>query len=264
MRKISIITVNYNNSVGLRKTMQSVVCQNYSNIEYIVIDGGSNDESVDVITLYKEELSFYVSESDGGIYYGMNKGIAHASGDYLLFLNSGDYLISSDSISNAMEKVFNEDIIVFRQKYIDSKGHLSKSPKLVKDEVNVEFFLTSVFPHQATFIKRSLFDEIGCYRTDLKIVSDWAFWTNAVVCHNASLKMFDNVLSIMEKGGTSSNLEKCQNEMMIVVKELMADGFLTWHHLFHVASMSRRYQFTQRNALSRFLSKIACYLGKRF
>lgn len=261
---LSIVTVNYNNKRGLEKTIQSVVNQNCPHIEYIIIDGGSNDGSLDVMKAYADRISLYISEPDGGIYYGMNKGIAHAGGDYLLFLNSGDYLISNDSISNAMEMAFDEDIIVFRQKYIDSKGHLSKSPKLVKDEVNVEFFLTSVFPHQATLIKRSLFDEIGCYRTDLKIVSDWAFWTNAVVRHNASSKMFDNFLSIMEKGGTSSNLEKCQNEMMIVVKELMADGFLTWSNLFHVASMSRLYQFTQRNALSRFLSKIACYLGKRF
>ena len=260
---ISIITVNYNNKKGLEKTIRSVVNQNNSNIEYIIIDGGSTDGSIDVVKTYADRISYYVSEPDGGIYYGMNKGIARASGDYLLFLNSGDYLINSDSINKALEMPFEEDIIVFRQKYIDMNGHLSKSPKLLKDEVNIEFFLTSVFPHQATLIKRSLFDKIGCYRTDLKIVSDWAFWTNAVIRHNASLKMFDDFLSIMEKGGTSSNLEMCQAEMAVVVQELMADGYLTWNNLFHVASMSRRYQFTQRNALSRFLFKIACYIGKR-
>lgn len=263
MQKLSIITVNFNNDLGLKKTIQSVLGQTYPNIEYIVIDGGSMDGSKDIIQTYENKLAFSISEPDGGIYYGMNKGILHATGDYILFLNSGDYLDSNTSVSKIMKNSSNEDLIVYRQKFIDaSTHHISLSPRLHENEVNVEFFLTSVFPHQATLIKRTLFDKVGLYRTDLRIVSDWAFWTDAVVRHHASFVMYNYSFSIMEKGGTSSDIEKCQKEMMIVANELLKDNFLSWTNIFHVASLGRRYQYTQRNLISRILEKIAVYIGK--
>ena len=87
---ISIITINYNNSTGLRKTIQSVIAQTYNNIEYIVIDGGSTDDSKSIIEEYEKDIDFWVSEPDGGIYPAMNKGTSHAHGDYCIYMNSGD------------------------------------------------------------------------------------------------------------------------------------------------------------------------------
>ena len=91
---ISIITVNYNDSSGLLKTIKSVIGQKFSDFEYIIIDGGSVDGSKDVILKHQEHFSHWVSEEDRGIYHAMNKGIKAARGEYLLFLNSGDYLHS--------------------------------------------------------------------------------------------------------------------------------------------------------------------------
>ena len=92
--KISIITINYNNKSGLEKTIESVLQQTYDNIEYLVIDGNSTDGSKDVIKKYKHRISYWVSEPDSGIYNAMNKGGTKATGDYLLFLNSGDVLLT--------------------------------------------------------------------------------------------------------------------------------------------------------------------------
>lgn len=88
--KFSIITINYNNCEGLEKTIQSVIEQSYKGYEYIVIDGGSTDGSIDIIKKYEPSITFWVSEKDSGIYNAMNKGIRHSTGEYLNFMNSGD------------------------------------------------------------------------------------------------------------------------------------------------------------------------------
>lgn len=95
MKQISIITINYNNASGLEKTIRSVVEQTYNEYEYIIIDGASSDKSKEVIQEYQRYIDFWCSEKDSGIYNAMNKGIQKASGEYLLFLNSGDVLNNS-------------------------------------------------------------------------------------------------------------------------------------------------------------------------
>ena len=88
--KLSIITVNYNDAKGLERTIKSVISQSYHDFEFIVIDGGSSDESQDIIQKYERHIDYWVSEPDGGIYQGMNKGLRQAKGDYVNFMNSGD------------------------------------------------------------------------------------------------------------------------------------------------------------------------------
>ena len=92
--KFSVITISYNNAEGLRKTMESVFSQTCADYEFIVIDGGSNDGSVDIIKNGEQKLSFWCSEADKGVYNAMNKGVSHAKGDYLIFMNSGDTVMS--------------------------------------------------------------------------------------------------------------------------------------------------------------------------
>ncbi|MFN5376044.1 MAG: glycosyltransferase, partial [Chitinophagaceae bacterium] len=97
MLKITIISVNLNNLSGLKKTVNSVISQDYTNFEYIIIDGGSNDGSAEYIQSISRKLKYYISEKDYGIYSAMNKGILKSNGDYLIFLNSGDYFYSPES-----------------------------------------------------------------------------------------------------------------------------------------------------------------------
>ena len=103
--KLSIITINLNNKEGLQKTIESIVNQTFRDYEFIIIDGGSNDGSIDVIELYKENITYWISEPDKGIYNAMNKGISIAKGEYYYFLNTGDRLISND----VLEKIFEDD-----------------------------------------------------------------------------------------------------------------------------------------------------------
>src|SRR5688572_1097864 len=107
---ISIITVNYNNGNGLKDTIESVLKQDHP-LEYIIIDGGSSDDSVSHIEKYAAKIDYHISEKDNGIYNAMNKGIAKASGEYLLFLNSGDKFCSADSLSSLIQYGKNADII---------------------------------------------------------------------------------------------------------------------------------------------------------
>ena len=97
--KFSVITINYNHKEGLIHTIKSVLCQTCTDFEYIIIDGGSTDGSAEVIKEYDKAIAYWVSEKDNGVYHAMNKGVAQAHGDYLIFMNSGDCFHSSDVLS---------------------------------------------------------------------------------------------------------------------------------------------------------------------
>ena len=114
---ISIITVNFNDKIGLERTLESVFSQNFRNFEYLVIDGGSNDGSKELLEKNSEKINYWVSEPDKGIYNAMNKGISVAKGEYLIFLNSGDHFKNENSLEIA-QKYLDKDITYFFQKHI--------------------------------------------------------------------------------------------------------------------------------------------------
>ena len=103
--KISIITVVFNNKVGLEATIQSVINQTYNDIEYIIIDGGSEDGTKEILEQYSSNINYWVSENDNGIYHAMNKGAAKASGSYLLFLNAADVLADNKVIEKVVDEI---------------------------------------------------------------------------------------------------------------------------------------------------------------
>ena len=111
MKKLSLITINQNNAEGLRRTIESVVFQTYIDYEYIVIDGASTDESVNILKQYDNRITFWISEPDTGIYNAMNKGILKATGDYCLFLNSGDWLSDDRVLEEVFLHEITEDIV---------------------------------------------------------------------------------------------------------------------------------------------------------
>ena len=182
--KISIITINYNNAVGLEKTINSVVQQNYK-LEYIVIDGGSTDGSQVIIERYKTNITHSLSEQDSGIYNAMNKGISLATGDYLLFINSGDILTKNTAIQEVVNRQCAEDLIICDLVYIkDGK----KQIWIPENKLRFDSLYHHSIPHPSTFIKRALFDLIGPYDESLKIVSDWKFFMLAICKHNCTYK----------------------------------------------------------------------------
>jgi glycosyltransferase involved in cell wall biosynthesis len=178
--KISVVTVCYNAVSSLEKTILSVLNQTYSNVEYIVIDGGSKDGTVDIIKNYKDRLAYWISEPDDGIYDAMNKGIKVATGDYINFMNSDDWFTEADSLKRfIMSMATSEDIDIF---YGDTYSMFGTGRRFCPAESlkNIKYRLT--FSHQAAFIKLPLMKE-RMYNLKYKLAADYDFFLKAYIDH---------------------------------------------------------------------------------
>lgn len=167
--KVSVVTVCFNAVKEIEKTMISVLNQTYPNVEYIVIDGGSTDGTVDIIKKYAGKLAYWVSEPDGGIYYGMNKGIKVATGEWLEFLNSGDYFYSNTSLEDLMSKHSNPQAGVLYGYQV----HKYPYGDFVRIHMPLENF-RSYMPigHPSSFVKLSLIKDTG-FDTNYRIAADY-------------------------------------------------------------------------------------------
>lgn len=218
MPLISIITINYNSLEGLQRTIESVVNQTWQKFEYIVIDGGSTDGSTEYIRTQSDNIDYWVSEPDNGVYNAMNKGIMQAKGEYLLFLNSGDHLFNNNVLENTNQFLAENDLIYFNLNFVDgAESWIHKYP----ERLLFSFFILETLPHPATFIKRKLFDINGFYNEGFKIVSDWKFFLESVCRHNCSYKRIDETLSTYYLDGISSQTENLKiifEERQLVLK----------------------------------------------
>lgn len=201
MPKISIITINYNDANGLEKTILSVLNQTFWDFEYLVIDGNSTDGSKDVILKYQDKLTYWVSEPDKGIYNAMNKGINVATGDYLLFMNSGDSLIEDANIFNVCNEKLVEDIVAF-------DCFLEKDNKITGRRTHIEnptlfYVYKKGFKHQSTFIKRSLFGKVGFYNESYKIAGDYEFWIRSFLKPSTTSKSYTTPIAVFQLNGVS-------------------------------------------------------------
>jgi glycosyltransferase involved in cell wall biosynthesis len=201
MNKLSVITINLNNLNGLQRTINSVINQSLSDFEYIIIDGGSTDGSVDLIKSRNKYVTSWVSEKDKGIYSAMNKGINLAKGEYILFLNSGDFFAKSDVLFNAFKYLTGEDIVYF-DLLIQEENNIWV--KTYPEKLSFEYFMNDTLPHPASFIRKEMVLRNNKFREDLKIVSDWALFLNAIFLFDATYKYIPTVLSNFNLNGISS------------------------------------------------------------
>lgn len=201
--KLSIITINYNNASGLEKTFSSVFSQTIQGYEYIVIDGGSNDGSVEVILNSSSNLTYWVSEADNGIYNAMNKGISKATGEYILFLNSGDIFFDNFTLANLCSFKPQADIVFGDLVVVEEdKQWIKKYP----NKLSFKFFFRDTLPHPSSFIKKELFERFGYYNENNKIVSDWEFFVVVISKYNSSYQHIDLPISKFRTDGISSNI----------------------------------------------------------
>lgn len=227
---LSIITINRNNFQGLAKTMESVLTQTFVDYEYIVVDGASTDKSVDVIREF-EKLSNgklkWLTESDTGVYNAMNKGIKLAGGEYLLFLNSGDYLINS----KVLEQLFNchpkADILCARCNVSENEKVVwtSNPPEIITFGTLYQQGLA----HQSTLIKRELLINLSYYREDFRYNSDIDFWYRSIILNGASTEKIDVILSDYNLDGISSKenqTEQYQSELKQILSQSNFDKFI--------------------------------------
>ena len=207
---LSIITINYNNRVGLEKTCRSVLSQTSHDYEWIIIDGGSTDGSRDVIIQNEAHLSYWVSEKDGGVYQAMNKGIRQARGRYVLFLNSGDFFSDAFVLQDILPGL--DCDIVAGYVVVEGKKVSIKAP-VIFSPWNI---LYTNIPHQAEFIRLELFSEISLYSEDLKILADLEFNLKASL-ENRSYRTINRQVATVEPNGISNTqLERLQEEIEII------------------------------------------------
>lgn len=237
MKSISIITINYNNAKGLRRTIESVACQTSRDYEFIIIDGGSSDGSVTVIKEYITQIDYWVSEPDGGIYPAMNKGVKVAQGEYCIFMNSGDEFYSKDVIENVVKQGLREDIVCGDICFGES--NVSPNP----DKVTMRTFYKSTLYHQASFIKTQLLREHP-YDETMRSAADWKFFMYELVYRNASYRHIPIVIARFEGGGISmtnseishkevrAELEKCLPERIRADYEDYVFGCTPYRQLF--------------------------------
>ncbi|MEJ7557200.1 MAG: glycosyltransferase family 2 protein [Pedobacter sp.] len=200
--KFSIVTVNYNDKKGLEKTVQSVINQSFGDYEFLIIDGGSNDGSQEVLIKYADRIK-YISEADNGIYHAMNKGIKMATGAYILFLNSGDTLNDNNVLQQVNYEIDGSKDLYFGDILFQER---TKTRKITSPDVlTFNFFFTENLPHQASFIKKELFTSIFYYNEEFKIVSDWEFLIYSVCKANITYKHLPIIVSLYDGTGLSSD-----------------------------------------------------------
>ena len=241
--KLSIITINYNNAEGLRKTLASVAAQTFRDFEHIIVDGGSTDDSVDIIRQYADNEAIrlegykairsenskadnlassphhlitsspitWISEQDKGVYDAQNKGIRLAHGEYCYFLNAGDTFCADD----VLERMFSPNsliasspnrlpnILYGNEIIVDGNGQRIGIARGVENPSFVDLY-NSCMKHQASFIHRSLFDKYGMYDADMRICSDFDWFFRVIAFHDeVSLQYKDIDIAYFENTGIS-------------------------------------------------------------
>ena len=214
----SIITINYNNAMGLEHTFRSVFSQSCHNYEYIVIDGGSTDSSLDVIKRYADKITYWVSEMDRGIYHAMNKGVVQAHGEYCLFMNSGDCFYDEYVLERIEALKCKEEIFV--GKVVAGKDEVLMSPPPKRD-VSLYHLYSGAIPHQGAFIHTDLLRKFP-YDESLKISADWKFFVQAIIFENCSFRYVEENVSRYDTEGISSSNPKL---MWMEKEQVLRDFF---------------------------------------
>jgi glycosyltransferase involved in cell wall biosynthesis len=205
---LTVITVVFNGAETLMDTIESVIKQTYDNIEYIVIDGGSVDTTVDILKQYNHAIDYWISEKDNGIYDAMNKGISLSSGDYIGMLNSDDMF----SDENVLQDIANRfckmkvDAVFSSLNIVDKNNLLRIIRKYRVAKLNSALLRIGVMPPHPTFYcKKSCYEKGGVYKTDYKIAADFEMVTRLLIQQKISWSFIDKVTITMRSGGLSNS-----------------------------------------------------------
>ena len=306
MTKLTIITINYNNAAGLKKTMESVLAQTSKDFEYIVIDGaapqppkgGVSDRAV--IESYVNSVegqengytrcSFlssangrrvgggFFSEPDNGIYHAMNKGIRMAQGEYIHFLNSGDWLVDEHVVEDMLNFLNSLslspsprgeglgvrcDVLIGNVIAVRSDGKVRY--KKYNPDVSLYTFYRGTIEHTSAYIRRDLFDKYGLYDENLKIVSDWKWYLQVVGLNKASVQFTDRYVTCFDTSGISStNLQLDKSERRQVLEELLPEAVLADYdtYSFDIDQMQRLKRYPVLYRLVWFVERCLFKLDK--
>lgn len=219
--KISIITATFNSSTSIKDTLESVNAQTYPNIEHIIVDGGSFDNTLDIVKDYGNKIATIISEPDKGIYDAMNKGIMAATGDIIGILNSDDFFTSTDVISTIVKK-FEESSIdaLYGDVHFVNPDNLKKTVRYYSSAIfRPSLFRFGFMPaHPSFYMKKSCYEKFGLYSLDYKIASDYDLLIRYLYLHKIKYKYIKKDFVTMRTGGISTeNI----NSRIILNKEII-------------------------------------------
>ena len=271
--KLSLITINRNNALGLERTIKSVANQTIKEFEYIVIDGASTDNSVDVIKKYEPGFAhlIWVSEPDSGIYNALNKGIRMASGDYIQVLNSGDCIATSEVTEKmlmALEKAGNPSILYGNMIKCFSDGRKVVDKSFAGQDITMLGMFTGTLNHDSAYIRRDLFGKYGYYDEDLKIVSDWKWYLQAIIMGGEKPQYTDIDVTLFDMTGISESeksKELIRKERNAVLEELVPAAYLKdyQHYSDDIYLMKRIHRYPWTYKLVRFIERCLFKMEKR-
>lgn len=202
---ISVISITFNAVDCLEKTIESVIKQSGLDVEYIIIDGGSTDGTVDIIKSYGDYISYWVSEPDNGIYDAMNKGISVATGEVLAFLNAGDHY-NDDCLKTVAERIVNNDLVIGNA-YKTSNNERAGLFQYCPDEYEYKMPCC----HQAVFTRKKVFDELGKYDTQYRICADYEWIKRVLHSKKYKVNWIEDVLVDYDISGISSSSHFLRN-----------------------------------------------------
>ncbi|KAF5079320.1 putative glycosyltransferase [anaerobic digester metagenome] len=219
--KISIITATFNSSTSIKDTLESVNAQTYPNIEHIIVDGGSFDNTLDIVKDYGNKIATIISEPDKGIYDAMNKGIMAATGDIIGILNSDDFFTSTDVISTIVKK-FEESSIdaLYGDVHFVNPDNLKKTVRYYSSAIfRPSLFRFGFMPaHPSFYMKKSCYEKFGLYSLDYKIASDYDLLIRYLYLHKIKYKYIKKDFVTMRTGGIST---ENVNSRIILNKEII-------------------------------------------
>jgi glycosyltransferase involved in cell wall biosynthesis len=214
---ISIITVVYNDHKNIEKTIQSVLEQDNTLFEYIIIDGKSSDGTINIINKYHKSIDIIVSEKDTGIYDAMNKGSKLANGKYIYFLNSGDYFVDKNTLKNISDYLKNSyDVVCGNILRVHQGLVYPMKPNINKVKYG------NMLPHQGMFMKKLILEELGYFDTSYRVAADFDLACKLVcklfIKSESSYRIIDNNIAYMPSGGASSSRKNTYLETYKIIK----------------------------------------------
>ncbi len=225
---LSIITICYNIKNEIERTCKSIVKQKWQDFEWIVVDGGSTDGTVDVLKKYQKRINILISEPDKGIYNAMNKGIRLAKGKWLNFMNGGDRFAEDDVLEKVFKnKEYDADVLYGCMNIHNIDGTIQL--RVYPDKISKAYFYNDVIGHQSSFIRRELFEKYGMYNEEYRIVSDWEKWI-VFAQNNCKFEPLKMIVADFWRGGVGSNM----NAKHLYEKQIVKSNYYTMKQRWHL------------------------------
>jgi glycosyltransferase involved in cell wall biosynthesis len=254
----SIITINYNDSIGLQKTCESIYFQEFNNFEHIIIDGGSTDDSNRIIGNFSKLGSNIISEPDDGIYDAMNKGINLAQGSFIGFLNSGDVYVDEhvlNDISSFLYRIKEPEILaIFGNKlYQNIQGDIVRTWR-PGEFSKFKYFFGWMTPHQSTFISAKCYRYFGLFNLKFKIAADYELMLRFFLRHGIVPLYIDRDIVLMQTGGVSNNgIKNISRSNFEVLRSWYTNDLFPPFWIFLLKPLSKIFQMDRLVVLKKLL-----------